>query len=153
MAVRSGDGSEPAGPGHRRRVRIMRLLSIFTSETPIPRLPELAARLGCSVAAIQRDLGTVEFARGLDEALSAELARVVHEAVALHVETMRDAGADRSDRLAAAKWIHARWAGAKRASAAIKGGDEPHRAAALESELLAQVMAETQAARVTAAAP
>lgn len=130
-----------------RRMRIMRLVEAYATELPIPTRPQLAARCGVSLDTIDRDLGTVEFAQGLDEAIASRLSDVVGKVVNLHLAIMEDPEAKPADRLAAGKWLYARWAGAKRAAAAIRGGDEPARAVAAESELLAQVMRETEASR------
>lgn len=135
------------GVGAPRRVRITRLVEAYATEQPIPRRQDLAARFGVSIDTIERDLATVEFARGLDDALASQLSDVVGAVVKLHLDVMRSEDAKASDRLAAGKWLYARWAGAKRAAAAIRGGDEPAQVVAAESELLAQVMRETQEQR------
>lgn len=135
------------GVGQLRRVRILRLVEAYATEQPIPKRTELAARFGVSLDTIDRDLGTVEFAHGLDEALASRLSDVVGRVVDLHVSIMEDPEAKPGDRLAAGKWLYSRWQGAKRAAAAIRGGNEPAQAVAAESELLAQVMRETQEQR------
>lgn len=136
-----------SGVGQLRQVRIARLVAAYATEQPVPTRAALAARFGVSTDTIDRDLGTVEFARGLDEALASQLSDVVGRVVQLHLDVMENPDAKAGDRLAAGKWLYARWAGAKRAAAAIRGGDEPARAVAAESELLAQVMRETEASR------
>lgn len=145
QSIRDGR-DESDSLGHKRKVRIVRLVEIYATETPLPAREVIAARLGCSLAAVQRDLGTVEFARGLEEHLASKLADVVDEVVQMHLDVMHH-GEKASDRLAAGRWLYARWQGARKVSAAIRGGDEPARAVAAESELLAQVMRETEASR------
>lgn len=144
-AIRAGR-DEADSLGHKRKVRIVRLVEIYATETPLPAREVIAARLGCSLAAVQRDLGTLEFARGLEEHLAGKLADVVDEVVQMHLDVMHN-GEKASDRLAAGRWLYARWQGARKVSAAIRGGDEPEKVRADESELLAQVMRETQEQR------
>lgn len=135
--------------GPERLVRIGRLVSIFATETPLPTRAEIACRLGCSVGAIQRDLGTVEFAHGLDERIADELADDVRPVFQLHRAVMNDESAKPGERLAAGRWLYARWRGAKRASCAIRG-ESPATMEATESALLASVLTETKARRASA---
>jgi len=132
---------------NKRRIRILRLAEAMAEETPIPSRPELAARFGVSVSMIAADLATIEFARQLEERIAANIGDHVPAAIQMHLAVMNDPEAKHSDRLTAARWLYARWAGAKRAAAAVRGGDEPAQVVAAESELLAQVMRETQEQR------
>lgn len=135
-----------ASVGAERRVRIARIAGMLGTEDPVPTRQAIAARLGVSVATVQRDMGTREFATELETALADQLSDVVGEVIRAHLREMREAE-KASDRLAAGRWLYARWQGVARAAAAIRGGDEPARAVAAESELLAQVMRETEASR------
>lgn len=142
--VRAGE------PGAARMVRIAHLATIYATETPIPTRVALAARMGVTVATIQRDVGTSQFAQLLDEHIHGDMADHVRRAVALHAEAMADTEARWSDRLAAARWIHARWVGARRAMGAVRR-EEPAAVAQDESELLRSVLAETEGARALVA--
>jgi len=147
----------PTAPGAvRREVRAARLLQIVLAETPIPCARELAQRLGVSEPTVLRDLSGEAFGRMLDEALRAELSRVLAETVGTHVAVMRDPEATAAERMAAARWIHARWAACQRARERLRlrpelpSAQASGKVADMESELLDQVMRETAAAREAA---